>query len=215
MIRKLLVAGAVVTVPVGLLIGGGVATAKGGVDATHATITCTTVSGTAKFSPPITTNEAAGSTTTTVKATLGGCTVSGVTATVSKGTVKGSFTSNPHAAGTNGCNALAGASPQSGSLTTKWTSSPKLTSGNSVTAVTQVYGTIAADGNAEFEIPGPGGTSSGTGSFQGSNGGASDESNAESTVAATALIATCESAKGLKTFKFQTPSSGPPAASLG
>jgi hypothetical protein len=217
MIRKILLLGAAAVVPAGLIVGAGVASAGAPpVDATHATLTCTTVSGSAKFSPAITTNEAAGSTKTTVKAKLGGCTASGVAGlTVSSGKTSGSFTSNPHAAGTNGCTALAGTSPQTGSLTTKWKTSPKLSSGNSVTPVTEVYGTIAGDGNAEFELPKPGDPASGTGSFQGTDGGAADQTNAESTQPATTILATCEGAKGLKGFNFQSPSSGPPAAHLG
>ncbi len=215
MIRKLIVAGAAAAIPVGLLVGGGVAFASGGVDATHATITCTTVTGSAKFKPTITKSEAAGTTTTSVKATLGGCTVSGVTATVTSGSVKGSFVSNSHAAGTNGCTALAGVTPETGSLTTKWKSSPKLTSGSSVVTVTQVTGTIASDGHGEFEIPAAtDSTGHGTGSFQGSNGGANDTSNAETTQTASALLATCN-ASGLKSITIQTSSSGGPSAFLG
>lgn len=216
MIRKVLLIGAAALVPAGLIATASVASAGGStVNATNDTATCTTVSGSAKFSPPISTSEAAGSTTTTVKATLGSCTTNAVGLTITSGKTSGSFTSNPHSAGTNGCTALAGATPESGSLSTKWKTSPKLSSGNSVMNVTQVYGTIAGDGNAEFEIPGPGGTASGSGSFQGTNGGASDSSNAESTVPATTLLSTCEGKKGLKGFDFTTPTSGGPAANFG
>jgi hypothetical protein len=216
MIRKLLLVAAAAAVPAGLIVAGGVASAGGsGVNATTATATCTAVSGEAKFSPPISSSEAAGTTTTTVKATLTNCTSNLGGLTVTSGKTAGSFVSNSHVVGTNGCSALAGASPETGSLTTKWKTSPKLTSGNSVTPVTQVYGTIESDGAAEFEIPGPGGHASGTGSFQGTNGGASDESNADSTVPATTLLATCSGKKGLKDFKFTTPSSGPSAANFG
>jgi len=216
MIRKILLIGAAAAIPAGLIVGAGVAAASGGVDATHATVTCTTVSGSAKFSPPISSSEAAGTTTTKVKATLGGCTASGIVGlTVTSGKTSGSFTSNSHVVGTNGCSALAGVSPETGTLTTKWKTSPKLTSGSSVTPVTEVNGYLAGDGNAGFELPKPGDPASGTGSFQGTDGGKADQSNAESTVPATTLIASCEGTKGLKSFKFTTPSSGPPAAHFG
>jgi hypothetical protein len=216
MIRKLLLIGAAAAVPAGLIVGGGVAAASGGVDATHYTVTCTTVSGSAKFSPPITSSEAAGTTKTTVKATLGGCTAVGTpTVTVTSGKTSGSFTSTSHVAGTNGCSALAGTSVESGSLTTKWKTSPKLTSGSSVTPVTETYGYAASDGHAGFELPKPGDPASGTGSFEGTDGGAGDQSNAESTVTATALLTTCLGKKGLKSFTFTTPTQGPPATHLG
>jgi hypothetical protein len=213
MIRKVLLVAAAVAVPAGLIIGGGVAAAGAPkINATNDTATCTTVSGSAKFSPAVSSSEAAGTTTTTVKATLGGCTTNAAGLTITSGSTKGSFVSNSHTAGTNGCSALVGASPETGSLTTTWKTSPKLSSGNSVTPVTQVYGTVTSGGNAQFEIPGPGGTSSGTGSFEGTNGGASDGSDAQSTQSATAILATCDGKKGLKSFDFTTPPAGQPAA---
>lgn len=217
MIRKLLVVAAAIAVPAGLVIGGATAGAKTPpINATNDTATCTTVSGSVKFSPAVSSSEAAGVTTSTVKATLGGCTTNAAGLTITNGKTTGSFNDGSHAAGTNGCSTLVGASPESGSLTTKWKTSPKLSSGNSVTPVTQVYGTLAADGNAQFEIPGPGGTASGTGSFEGTNGGASDESDAQSTTSADAILGTCDGKKGLKGFDFTTPPAGqPPAASLG
>jgi hypothetical protein len=213
MIRKVLLVAAAVAVPAGLIIGGGVAGAGGSkFNATNDTATCTTVSGSAKFSPAITTSEAAGTTTTTVKATLGSCTTNAAGLTITSGKTSGSFVSNSHTAGTNGCTALAGTDPETGSLSTSWKTSPKLSSGDSVTPVTQTYGTIASDGNAQFEIPGPGGTPSGTGSFQGTNGGGSDGSDAQTTTSAASILATCEGKKGLKGFDFTTPPSGQPAA---
>ncbi|MGB7052592.1 MAG: hypothetical protein WBG41_13580 [Acidimicrobiales bacterium] len=213
MIRKVLLVAAVVAVPAGLIIGGGVASAKSPpINAKNDTATCTTVSGSAKFSPAITSSEKAGTTKTTVKATLTGCTSNAVGLRITNGKTTGSFTSTSHVAGTDGCTALAGTSTETGSLTTKWKTSPKLSSGNSVTPVTQTYGTIASDGNAQFEIPGPGGTPSGTGSFEGTNGGASDGSDAQTTTSASSILATCEGKKGLTGFNFTTPPAGQPAA---
>ncbi len=215
MIRKVLLVAAAVAVPAGLVIGGGIAAAKSPpINAKTDTATCTTVSGSAKFSPAVTSSEKAGTTKTTVKATLKGCTSNAAGLKITDGKTTGSFTSNTHAAGTNGCSALVGATPETGSLTTKWKTTPKLSSGNSVTPVTQVYGTVTSGSppNAQFEIPGPGGTASGTGSFEGTNGGASDESDAQSTVSAASLLATCDGKKGLTGFNFTTPPAGQPAA---
>jgi hypothetical protein len=215
MIKKLLLIAAAVAVPTGLLVGGGLAAAAppAGVNATNATVTCTSLKGTATFTPPITSSEAAGTTKTTISATtVTGCTAAGVTVTISKGTASGSF-SETHPA-ENGCSGLAGQLIVTGSLKVKWASTPTLSSGNSVATIKTVYGTIASDGHAEFEIPGPGGTpGTVTGSFEGTDHGATSTTTAETVKTAVSLLSTC-SKSGLSSIALKSPAT-PPALHLG
>jgi hypothetical protein len=182
------------------------------VNATTATVTCTGISGTASFKPAVTSDESAGTSKTTIKATLTGCTTNdGVT--VTKASAKGVL-SGTRTAGENGCTALAGSSDDAGNLTTKWTTTPKLSSGSSVIQVNSVAGSIGGDGNATFSIPGsvPNGTPSG--SFQGTNAGATDKTSAQTTTSAASILTTCDGKKGLSKFSIESPASGA-AVSLG
>jgi hypothetical protein len=71
MIRKLLLVAIATTAPLGVVAVTATAASAGPtVDATHATVTCTGISGTVKFNPPVTTSESAGSATTSIKASL-------------------------------------------------------------------------------------------------------------------------------------------------
>jgi len=215
MIRKLLLVAAATAMPIGFIAAsGGMASAKAAppVNATTATVTCTGIAGTAKFSPAVTTDETAGTGTTTIKATLTGCTTNdGVT--VTGGKVAGALTTT-RTAGENGCVALAGGSSATGNLVTTWKTSPKLTSPTSTIKVTSIAGSIGSDGNATFSIPGntPNGTPSG--SFQGTNAGASDTTTAQTTTSAASILSTCEGKKGLKSISIKSPASGA-AVSLG
>jgi hypothetical protein len=182
------------------------------VNATTATVTCTGISGTASFKPAVTSSETAGSATVAIKATLSGCTTND-SVTVTKASVSGSLTTT-RTAGENGCTALAGGSAAAGPLTTKWTTTPKLSSGSSVIQVKSIEGSVGSDGNATFSIPGtvPNGTPSG--SFQGTNAGASDKTLAQTTTSAVSILTTCDGKKGLKKISIETPASGA-AVSLG
>jgi hypothetical protein len=215
MLRKLLLVAAATAMPIGFIAAtGGLASAKPAppVNATTATVTCTGISGSAKFSPAITSDEAAGSGTTTINATLTGCTTNdGVTVTGAK--VAGTLDTT-RTAGENGCIALAGGSSAAGNLVTTWKTSPKLVSKTSTIAVTSIAGSVGSDGNATFSIPGntPNGTPSG--SFQGTNHGASDTTTAQTTTSALSILSTCEGKKGLKSIDIESPASGA-AVSLG
>jgi hypothetical protein len=215
MIRKLLLVAAAAAMPIGFIAAtGGMASAKAAppVNATTATVTCTGITGTAKFAPAVTTDESAGTGTTSIKAALTGCTTNdGVTVTGAK--VAGSL-STTRTAGENGCVALAGGSSAVGTLTTTWKTTPKLTSPTSSIAVKSIAGSIGGDGNATFTIPGTTPNGAASGSFQGTNGGASDTTTAQSTASAATILSTCEGKKGLKSFTFDSPASGP-AVSLG
>ena len=208
MIRKLLLVAAATAMPLGMIAataGTSAAKAPPKVNATTATVTCTGISGTASFKPSVTSNEPAGTTKTSIKATLTGCTTNdGVT--VTKASVKGTL-SDTHPA-ENGCLGLAGSISATGPLTTKWTTTPKLSSGASVINVNSLTGGIGSDGNATFSIPGstPNGTPSG--SFQGTDGGAGDATSAQTTTSADSILTTCGGKKGLKSIAIESPQSG-------
>jgi hypothetical protein len=213
MIRKLLLVAAATAMPLGMIAASAGTSSAGTpkVNATTATVTCTGISGTASFKPNITSNEPAGTTKTSIKATLTGCTTNdGVT--VTKASVKGTL-SDTHPA-ENGCTGLAGSITATGPLTTKWTTTPKLSSGASVVNVNSLTGGLGGDGNATFMIPGstPNGTPSG--SFQGLNGGASDATSAQTTTSALSILNTCSTGKGLKSIAIESPQTGA-AVSLG
>jgi hypothetical protein len=98
------------------------------INVANSTVTCNTITGTLKFSVPLTlTGPTTGAQTVTVKAKLAGCTSPDVTAavqavdpngaTVFGGTTSGTLTSN----GGSGCLGLAGPGTAAGTLVTKWT----------------------------------------------------------------------------------------------
>ena len=209
MIRKLLLVAAATAMPLGIIAAtGSLASAKAAppVNATTATVTCSGISGTAKFSPAVTESETAGSASITIKAKLTGCTTSdGVTVTGAG--VSGTLTTT-RTAGENGCVALAGGSDATGPLTTKWKTTPKLSSGNSVINVNSIAGSIGSNGNATFKIPGTVPNGAPSGSFQGTNAGASDATSAQTTTSAATILSTCEGKKGLKSIGITTPASG-------
>ena len=185
------------------------------VNVTNNTATCTGLKGTAKFSPPISENETVGATeTTTIKAKLTGCTSNATGLTVKSGTVTGSFSDTITSA--NGCASLLGSNSEAGTLSTKWTTTPKLSSGNSVVTVHSVQGGVAPNGtNAEFQIPGSVADSA-TGSFSGTNSGASGSTAAQTKQTVTVLGKSC-AGKGIKSLTIVpvTGSGAPVAAFFG
>ncbi len=171
------------------------------VNATNYKVHCTSITGTISFSPalklPGTTS---GAEKSTVKLTLGGCTATpttgGTAVTVTKGVVSGALTGS----GGSACTGLLGSSAQSGTLTTKWTTSPALSSGSTVlTPHTVLGGTNGTNGT--FSIPGAVPPSA-TGSFQGTDGGASTIASAVTSQTVTQLLTSCGTALGLKSVSI-------------
>jgi hypothetical protein len=218
MIRKLLLVTAATVMPIGLVVATGASAGAAKpppVNATTNTATCTTVKGDAKFSPPISENETVGGTeTVTIKAKLSGCTSNATGLTIKGGSVAGSFSSTITSA--NGCVSLLGSNSESGTLTTKWKTTPALSSGDSVVTVNSVQGGVAPNGtNAEFQIPGTV-PDSATGSFSGTDSGASGSTTAQSTSTVSQLSTDCGK-KGIKELKLEpvAEASPPPAAFFG
>ncbi len=218
MFRKVLIVAAAAALPVSMIAATGTIAGASAptINATTNTATCTGLKGTAKFSPPISENETVGATeVTTIKAKLTGCTSNATGLTVKDGTVKGSFSDTITSA--NGCASLLGSNTESGTLTTKWSTTPKLSSGSSVVTIHSVQGGVAPDGtNAEFQIPGST-PDSATGSFQGTDSGASGSTAAQSKQTVTALGKSCAGKSGIKSLSLVpvTGSGAPVAAFFG
>jgi hypothetical protein len=132
-------------------------------------------------------------------------------------TVVSGSVSDTHGA-ENGCMSLAGLTTVTGTLTTTWKTSPQLSSGNSVTTVNSVEGSVAGNGLAKFNIPGTAGTASGTGSFSGTNGGAASMFSVLTGRSAALILSACNS-KGLTSISVdhakKAPNTNPTAAIFG
>ncbi len=210
MIRKMLILAAALAIPV-TVVGAtaGTASAKGSppVNATNYTAACTGIKATASFSPALTTNGGTASPETTkIKGSASSCTATptsgGTPVTITSAKISGTITD---ASSTHTCSGLASPTTESGSLTIKWKTSPKLTSSTSVVNPTTVTGGIGADGHATFSIAFGPATS---GPFQGTDNGTSSSTNAETTSTLSSILATCGGKKGLKSIAIQPNANG-------
>ena len=204
MIRKALTFAAAIAIPMSLVAATGTVAGAGApkVDATHYTVTCTAISATAKFSPPLTTSGGAASNeATTISGSGSHCTATpsagGTAVAVSAVKIKGTI-NNPTS--THTCGGLITPTTESGSLTAKWTTSPKLTSASSVVNPVSVVGGPGADGNATFALTYGTATS---GPFQGADHGASSTTSAETTTSITSILSLC-GGKGIKKLAITT-----------
>lgn len=184
-----------------LITAPGIAGASGGaVDATNAVISCSAVQGTVTFNPPLTNTNS--TVKVTIAETVSSCTPSGVTATVSKGVVTASVTASLSCA-------IVGDSSSFGTKTKGsivWTSSPRLSSGNTVFQVAPLH--WGTDGAKQVNTIGWsfGTAPSPSGSFQGPNHGEYDQAWSDSTITASKAYKKCTSASGLRSLTLTTPS---------
>lgn len=129
-------------------------------DTSAASVTCTTVIGSAKISPPLTTTST-GSATIKVKAVLGGCTATGATPaglTIVSGSVAGTLTTT----GAGGCAGLISTSTVAGNLVAKWkvASGQKLDFASTTVSNGSIIGSLFAPGGpltgsyGEFTVSG-------------------------------------------------------------
>ncbi len=202
MIRKLLVVAAAIAMPVSVVaVSGGLAGASNPRTAGTDTITCKALKGTVSFSPALTLKGyTSGVTTTTVKATVSGCTVKGSTKESSvTGTASGTIKSTKGKGGT--CGGLTAKSiTDAGTLTTTWKATPA--AAPSVLHIKSVAGGTK-NSHGTFVIPGTT-KGSATGSFLGANNGGSDKTVAQTTETVTALATACASKTGLKSLAIET-----------
>ena len=217
MIRKMLVVAAAAAMPITAIAATGGISGAGApkVDATTYTVACTGISATAKFSPALTTlGGPASNEATSIKGSATGCTVTPTLGgtPVSVTSVKISGTIN-NAGSTHTCGGLTTATSETGSLTAKWKTTPKLTAASSVVNPNSVLGGVGGDGHATFALSFGAATS---GPFQGTDGGITSSNSAETVLPVagpTGILALC-GGKGIKSLAITTNTNlgAPPAA---
>jgi hypothetical protein len=195
--KKLLLAAAVIAMPVGLIAStAGVASAGGAkVDVTHATVTCTTATGAAKFAPSLVFGGVQPE-NTSIKLTLGGCTTNAPGVTISGGKGAGVL----HSA-TNNALALLGPTAVTGQVNIKWASNVKLTSKTSTVTVTVITGGTSGS-YASLAVSA--GNASVSGDFAGSDSGATSTLYTETTQTVGTLNSEASSSKGIKSITLGT-----------
>jgi hypothetical protein len=161
-----------------------VTTATGGV-------ACTNLTGSLTFSPPLTTKGgSAESTAIALSAT--GCTTKGSNvANVTGATASATISST-----TNSCTSLITSRPLAINIT--WAPA---TTHPSVLSFSGYGGTTGSSGGEGFKLPGTGATAKVTGSFAGSDHGATSTATAVSGETATQLLAACGSSAGLTSIQ--------------
>jgi hypothetical protein len=195
--RKLLMGAAAIALPAGILAssaGVASATKPTPVNLTNASVTCTGVTGAAKFAPRITT--AGGSPeNVNIKLLLSGCAATGATVNVTSGKGAGVLHLASNSASTlDGTNSVL-----SGHINIKWSTSPKPTFKESTVTVTAITGAPTGGGFASFAISA--GQASVVGDFQGTDNGASSSFYAETTQSVSDL-STDLTGKGIKIVNF-------------
>jgi hypothetical protein len=161
-------------------------TLAGGTVATGS-ITCTNVTGTVTFNPPLT-NSGTSPETTSIALNASGCTTTGSNVSVvQSGTATTTIQST-----TNGCTSLLSSKPLAVAIT--W--APRTTHASVVSFSGYAIVNDAAN-HIGFGLPASGGTATVAGSFAGSDNGAASKSTTYSGLTTTQLLAACASASGV------------------
>jgi hypothetical protein len=228
MIRKLLLVAAAVAMPVGMIAGTADVAGATVIVVTTNTASCNAIAGTLTFSHPLSTagvSLAPGGTytlKTKVVATLTKCTTNKAAMVITKGSVTGTISQTTHNTGTTPikvatCTGLEGAQTITAPLTTKWTVKAPSTVAPTVSHFNQFVGGTAIIGTTAygtFTLPGAGGITSSTGSFEGTDHGASNVTNARTVLTAGALLTACNKSTGVPSLKVTTNSTALPAATF-
>jgi len=159
------------------------------------TVTCTNVHGTMRFAPALRT---AGSAPTTLRVQLRidpqGCTTSDGRA------LRGPVSTTVTLGGPGRCSDLLTGGPNvPATWTTRWHSRA---TAPSVTSTDGVAGVTGSAGQLGWAFPGAGGTATGTGSFPGTDSGASSSLSLFSARTSTQLLAACSRAGGLRSVRI-------------
>ncbi len=216
MIRKLLLVGAAVALPLGLVTTVGLATAgaKTPPVVANGTVNCTGISGKISFNPAITlVGPYTNSETATLKVKLGSCTPTSTNlpaGSIITGSTGASITTTGSDA--NSCTGLETSHPVT--LTVKW----KDKNSGGVVLAKLAPSTVAFSGydvltpsNAGFDLPqDSGGTATGTagGSFFSTDNGASSQANAFTEDTITQITDACETSTGVAKLKLGGPGTG-------
>jgi hypothetical protein len=183
--RKLILGAGALLLPLTTVLAlGSIPASAKGKSAQPGTVTCSTVTGSFKFSPALTVAGGA-SETITSKTTLTGCKATGGVSP-SKGTTSVT-TVDP----SNACQAVLEGAAKPETLTTKW--SP----GTIEPSVVSFPAPKSSEGPPiTFSLGGSGTT--GTGSYMGTNGGATSSATVDIEGTVASLTSACEGKKGLK-----------------
>jgi hypothetical protein len=230
MIRKLLLVAAAVAMPVGMIAGTADVAGATVIVVTTNTASCGTVAGTLTFSHFLSTKGvtlAPGGTytlKTKVVATLAKCPTNKLGMTITKGSVTGTISQVTKNTGTKAiqvatCTGLEGTQKVTAPLTTKWTLSPTTTTvAPTVSHFNQFVGGTVVESNGSaygtFTLPGAGGITSSTGSFEGTDHGASNVTNARTVLTAGAILTACNKSTGVPKLSITTDALHVPAATF-
>jgi len=195
-LRKVMIGIAAIGLPVALMSTiVGVGAASAGTTGTGS-VTCSALSGSVTFKPPLKGTTANTLTEVqTYKLTVTKCKTTGSNIhTVTKGTT----TEVKHTTDTS-CHGLIAGSTTAYTFPVVWTSSP---AANSSTVGFSGDSPAVVGGKAAFKLPNTGGTSAVSGSFPGSNAGATSHGEGITAQTPGALLAPCSTSGGLKTIKI-------------
>jgi hypothetical protein len=173
--KTVLLGGAVVALPLGVLasaLPAAAATPPAAVGA--ASISCTSVTGSANLAPKVGPTVAA-KVNSQISVSLSGCTVTGASGPITS--ITGSGHGVLHALPPNNATGLPVTVPVVGKITIKWTASSRLSGPKSVVSATSVTASAAGDGNVALSLGGL----AVSGDFAGSDGGASSSVSFETT----------------------------------
>jgi hypothetical protein len=207
MLRKLFVVAAAIAMPVSVVaVTAGTAGASKGPSAATDTLVCTNITGTVSFSIPLTNagNTTGGVETSTVNATVSGCTASGTfPVSVTGGSLSGTFAGKAGSAKhpSAQCTGLLGVSKNKGTVTDSWSSTPAVPA-TSISVKTVTGGTDGSQ--AQFKL---------NGKFKGSFGGADKGKTSTSTSDTVETVGTLAGecgGSGIATIHLMNPSSGSP-----
>jgi hypothetical protein len=191
--RKLLAA-VVLTVPTVLFTTAGVAPSWAAPSAAApGTITCTHVSGKVTFTPPLTLSGNSNTETTKTRTVFTHCHVSTGTAPT-KGVTASTIIKTTTNMTANSCAALGASMPVTEKVV--WTHTPTIAN-STVKFSGDMGATEPTSMDAGFTLPNTGGTASVTGSYPGTDHGATSSSTVYTNMTGTAIGAACASATGL------------------
>lgn len=196
--RLILALVASLAVPTGLVVALPSGSAFAANPPAPGTITCTHVSGTVTFTPPLTLAGNANSEVTKVRTTSTGCTVSKGTAPtkgVSNSTITKTTTNNT----ANSCTGLQTSVPVTEHVV--WTHTP-LIANSTVNFSGLMPATEAGSMDAGFKLPDTGGTASVTGSYPGADHGKTSTATVFTTMTAGQIVTVCQSTAGLASLKI-------------
>ena len=166
------------------------------------TITCMHVTGKVTFTPPLTLAGNSTSEVTKTRTTSTGCTVSRGTAPT-KGVSTSTITKTTTNTTANSCTALATAQVIPVTEHVVWTHTPLIA--NSTVKFSGLMPATSASGDAGFSLPNsPGGTASVTGSYPGTDHGATSTAAVFTNMTATQIATLCSSATGVASLTISS-----------